>query len=191
MVNKQNHSMVEYPLKLVEMDNFLLSLDSLMWKKFNKTYEDELNEEQDKTTKKLSRHFNLNSSCCCDDYENLLHYNSESDESNDQYDDDTNDDNDNDDDDRKGSHENEREKKSQNNNYYRIKNNHIMNGGVNKMNGAHSGCQIPVCFRNYGMGCANGGDSNMTLLFIDSDVYRRNFEKSHLRLTNNMVVLDR
>ena len=32
--------------------------------------------------------------------------------------------------------------------------------------------------------------SQMSILFVDSDKYRQYFEKSHLKLKNNMVVLN-
>ena len=34
-------------------------------------------------------------------------------------------------------------------------------------------------------------DDKLTLLFIDSEKYRQHFEKTHLKLKNNIVVLDR
>lgn len=33
--------------------------------------------------------------------------------------------------------------------------------------------------------------SQVTIVFIDSDIYRQHLEKSHLKLVNNMIVLDR
>lgn len=38
--------------------------------------------------------------------------------------------------------------------------------------------------------CPNN-DSKYTLLFIDSEKYRQHFEKTHLKLKNNIIVLDR
>lgn len=32
---------------------------------------------------------------------------------------------------------------------------------------------------------------DITILFIDSEIYRKSFEKSHLKLANNMIVMDR
>lgn len=37
----------------------------------------------------------------------------------------------------------------------------------------------------------SGFNPSLTLLFIDSDLLRQNFEKSHLKLVNNIIVLDR
>ena len=34
-------------------------------------------------------------------------------------------------------------------------------------------------------------ESKLTFLFIDSEKYRQHFEKTHLKLKNNIVVLDR
>jgi hypothetical protein len=166
MVNKENMIDLEYPLKVVEMEEFFLNFDSLVWRKLTKKYSSVLKMKSAKSnnnkTNPLNKNYNYNCytgntsssassdlSICLDE---LAHEDYQSDAQKDGEDD---------------------------------SENLIYNYKNHQRHPSKKLC--PPCMPS----CLDSSGTNLTLLFIDSNLYRKNFEKSHLKLVNNIIVLNR
>lgn len=133
---------VEYPLKVVEIEQFFLNFDNLVWQKFTKDFTNLVKSTaaNETTTKTASR---ANTNCyitsCCD-----VPSNYDESKTTTPVNDDT-----------------------------------LARSSVDETSRPNLALEY------------NPGTPSLTLLFIDSDVLRQTFEKSHLKLVNNIIVLDR
>lgn len=157
-------TVVEYPLKVVEIDEFFLNFDSLVWQRLTRTYSSNQAAVSKTTVNERSKAAvaNCYTSCCGNiggvgQHAKLQIHNS--DEVASSLDD-------------------------ENVDEIRLVDKET-NRPIHSTHQTHT-AHKPCLGHEY-----NVAQSSLTLLFIDSDLLRLNFEKSHLKLVNNIIVLDR
>lgn len=151
---KDHKLVVEYPLKVAEIDEFFLNFDNLIWQRLSRAYASLLNTSSHATPPSSSS-FNCFTSG---------HYYESS-----------------------GANKvaaktvaSSQHAETNSSDEIVLVDKHVTRP-FNKTSGSsHRPC-LPVMMST----------SSLTLLFIDSELLRRNFEKSHLKLVNNIIVLDR
>lgn len=167
----RQHHFVEYPLKVVEIEQFFLNFDHLVWQKVTKDLTSIVKCVETKN-QTLNASNQRTSVCCCGCYPKCSGCsNSECCSSS-----------------RSCADELSEKKnnKNENDDEYEIR---LINDSTTTTRPVlkkRSGVQPPNLALEY-----NSTPQSLTLLFIDSDVLRQTFEKSHLKLVNNIIVLDR
>lgn len=164
----RQHKFVEYPLKVVEIEQFFLNFDHLVWQKVTKDLTSIVKCVE--TTKNQPTN-QRTSACCCGCYPKCSGCsNSEC----------------------CSSSSSRRDELAHNNN---DKNENDEDNEIRLVNESTTTTR-PVLKKRSGVQPNlaleyNSTPQSLTLLFIDSDVLRQTFEKSHLKLVNNIIVLDR